>query len=226
MGIYLPAWCFECRDFISKDRVSDSPYLCITCYRKLPFINKSKCLKCGRNHEAMICQEDWAKQISKFHAVFSYEDPVRHWISRLKYSRNLNAGKILQNFVKRWFEENRLDFEEIDVLLTVPVHLFRLKQRGFNQSNYLLNTQRGLKLRSSALRRVRHTSHQAGMSRKERSKNLKGAFRVGMSLKNKKVLLFDDVCTTGQTLSEISSSLVKAGAQQVDVFVLCRTMPS
>ncbi len=224
MTTFFPAWCYECRCYITDKKKSDSRYLCLDCHRTLPFFTKSICLKCGRSHSSTNCNEEWAENISEFQTIFEYKFPVHNWISSLKYSRNLVTGKILQGFVKKWFDEKHEYLENIDVLVSVPVHWARLRYRGFNQSSYLLNPQKILRQDHSILRKTQNTSHQAGMSRTRRESNLKGAFEVTRSLKGKRILLFDDVCTTGQTLAEVSTCLKKAGAECIDVLVISRTI--
>ena len=224
MTSFIPAWCFECRKIIYKTNRSESGYLCQACYGRLPFFDGSACPKCGRSHRSERCEENWGSHISTFLALFKYEEPVHRWISSLKYSRNLTAGKTLQYFIKNWLKNNSDCYKNIDLLISVPVHPLRLRQRGFNQASYLLNKQQHYRLKSSIVKKIRHTSHQAGMTSSERRKNLKNSFKVSGSLKDKNILLFDDVCTTGQTLAEVSSCLKKAGAKRIDVFVLARTI--
>jgi len=224
MTTFFPAWCYECGCYITDKKRSDSKYLCLDCHKTLPFFTKTICLKCGRSHSSINCNEEWAENISEFQTIFEYRNPVHKWISSLKYSRNLVTGKILQGFVKKWFDGKKEYLRDIDLLIPVPVHKARLRSRGFNQSSYLLNTQTALKQEHSIVRKTRNTSHQAGMSRTKRESNLKGVFEVSGAVKGKKVLLFDDVCTTGQTLSEISACLKKAGATCIDALVISRTI--
>jgi ComF family protein len=110
------------------------------------------------------------------------------------------------------------------MVIPIPLHRFRLFNRGFNQAVFLLNKQKVLKLQTSILKKKKRTLQQAGKTRKERKANLKNAFQIVGDVKEKKVLLFDDVCTTGQTLAEASKVLKRAGAEQVDALVLCRSM--
>ncbi|MCP4754886.1 MAG: ComF family protein [Proteobacteria bacterium] len=188
----------------------------------MPFITDPACLKCGLPHDSKGCADDWTEHISRFQAIFAYESPVQKWIGSLKYSRGLIAGKILQDFVKGWFLSNSEYLSKIDILLSVPIHPLRLRQRGFNQAAYLLNTQRRLPNESSLLRKIRRTPHQASLSRADRKKNLRDSFEVAKSLEGKTALLFDDVCTTGQTLGEIAKCLKRAQAERIDVLVLGR----
>lgn len=219
----IPIWCFNCSMFITDNLRSESPYLCQKCYETLPFIDSSICRKCGLSHKTSECHHEWAESISGFHAIFSYQDPVHKWVNSLKYSQNFFAGKVLQRFVQQWFENNSDILEGIDHLLPVPVHLLRLRKRGFNQARYLLNRQKSLPVDSSILVKKKQTPQQAGLSAEERKNHLDGAFEVRKSLEGQGVLVFDDVCTTGQTVGEISRCLYEAGAARVEVLVVCRT---
>jgi ComF family protein len=131
---------------------------------------------------------------------------------------------MLQQFIKEWFFRNNSDLNHVHVLLPIPVHRGRLYQRGFNQAVYLLNKQTQFKVELTLLEKKSRSAPQAGKSRKERKNNLKGVFRVKGEIKNKNVLLFDDVCTTGQTLAEAAKTLRKSGASRVDALVLCRSL--
>ncbi len=220
----FPAWCYECNIYLTTGNSSTSAYLCKTCFANLPEFQSSICLKCGKSHNPTHCTTEWATAITDFYAIYPYHDPISKWISRLKYSRNWTAGRLLQGLVKNWFEEHRQELMDVDCLVPVPLHVSKLFDRGFNQSTYLLNKQRLLKCSGKTVRKMKRTSQQAGRSKKERQANLRGVFKVSSEAENKKLLLFDDVCTTGETLGEISRCLKSAGAKQVDALVLSRNI--
>ncbi len=224
MSVLIPAWCIQCRAFINNRIQSRSPFLCQTCFQNLPQFDPSICLKCGRSHDPKSCQTEWASHIQNFYSVFSYEDPVRAWISSLKYNRNFFTGRMFQLFIRDWFDARQADLRNLDLVIPIPLHRIRLFNRGFNQAIYLLNKQKVLDLKTSVLRKKGHTAQQAGKSRKERKTNLKNTFQVSGDVRGKKILLFDDVCTTGQTLAEASKALKRAGSEQVDALVLCRSL--
>jgi len=224
MHTWLPTWCFDCQKLILKSDRSDTPQLCQRCYQKVPHNTTPGCQHCGLPHESSLCTEKWARQITSFHAVFNYEEPIPRWISSLKYSSSFIAGKILQHFLDNWLTENSTYLETVDILVPIPIHPLRLRRRGFNQTRYLLNNQHQFPLKKTILRRIRQTPHQVGLSRKQREKNLRNAFKVTDSLKGKTVLIFDDVCTTGQTLGEATQVIKQAGAHRIDALVLGRAL--
>ncbi len=220
----IPKWCLECKKFITDHHRSFSPFLCKSCCGELPTINGKVCLKCGGYHNAINCRNDWAKNIADFSAVFPYDDPIKRWVSSFKYSRNIIYGRILRDFVTNWFESSTDRLSHIDMLTPVPMHFTNLNSRGFNQTSFLLSRQKRLKCFETVLRKKNRTSQLAGKSKQERQGILKSVFSIKADVKGKNILLFDDVCTTGQTLSEISNTLNQAGADRIDCLVLCRSM--
>ncbi|MBW2690749.1 MAG: ComF family protein [Deltaproteobacteria bacterium] len=220
----LPAWCFNCRQFIPRPRRSPSHYLCSTCYSQLPIIDRPICSHCGLEHGSDSCRNRWAKNIESFHSIFYYRDPIHSWIVNLKYSAGIFAGRVLRGFVNTWFEENADTIRSLDAVLPVPIHPLRLRQRGFNQTTLLLKSQRVLPLKTSWLKKQRFTSQQAGLTSFERKDNIQGSFMATPHLHSKNILLFDDVCTTGQTLGEICSCMKKAGVGRIHVLTLSRSM--
>lgn len=117
------------------------------------------------------------------------------------------------------------DVSEFNALIPVPLSLSRLRERGFNQSLLLakaLSEKAGIPLIFDGLIKNKKTPPQTGLSAKERSANLKGAFSAERQFPGMKLLLIDDVMTTGATVSECSRELIKAGANEVVVLTLAR----
>ncbi len=179
---------------------------------------------CGLEHWTRSCRKQWAKKIETFHSIFYYQDPIHAWIINLKYSAGFFAGRILRDFVSSWFTEKAESLRSLDAVLPVPIHHLRLRQRGFNQTTFLLKSQNVLPLKTGWLKKKRFTSQQAGLKGRERRDNIKDSFQATPHLHSKNVLLFDDVCTTGQTLGEICACLKKAGTGQIHVLTLSRSM--
>lgn len=161
-------------------------------------------------------------------AVMRFRGVIREAIHQFKYGNQLHWRKVLQ----QWFWAGYLDYPElqnIDLILPVPLHPVRFRTRGFNQARILIE---GLKSQSPAqihilegcLSRVRETVTQTDLDRSERMKNLEGAFQVRKphKIEGKKLLLVDDVLTTGSTVNECAKILKKAGATSVLVFTLAR----
>lgn len=110
------------------------------------------------------------------------------------------------------------------VVVPIPISRSRLRQRGFNQA-LLLARQifPGISISWRLLEKVRETERQASLSLQERRKNIKGAFRASEEAKGRRILLFDDVYTSGSTIEEAARSLMAAGARQVAALTLART---
>jgi len=218
-----PAWCFQCRRFITEELQSPCQSLCLDCVGILPGIEQTYCLACCKQHPFEHCKTVWSDEIGHLRSLFWYQEPLNNWVTQLKYSRNFNAGRVLSELVRLWSLENESYFLKYDFLLTVPLHWRRFLKRGFNQTQYLLSAQNKLKPNTNLIQKIRHTPHQAGKSSREREINLHQSFAVTKKFKGERILLFDDVCTTGQTLKEISRNLMEAGASKIDALVLCKT---
>jgi ComF family protein len=149
-------------------------------------------------------------------------------IHRLKYGRHTSLSQPLSALVRKTFFES-WDGTTVDLLIPVPLHLKRLRQRGFNQAHLLIRgwaKQDGMAFDGLTLSRSRWTEPQTALSRKERKKNIRGAFVVKHPerIRGKKIVLVDDVYTTGSTVNECARVLIKAGAAFVDVLTLARAI--
>lgn len=156
-------------------------------------------------------------------SVFLYNELMKEAVHLFKYSgKSILSRPFGDSLVK-----HHLAKEDYDAILPVPLHIKRLRERGYNQSHLLareLGSAMGIKIDPWLLQRARPTLSQTGMKRKERIKNLKGAFvlRKGASVKGMRLLLIDDVYTTGSTVRECAKVLKKGGAKKVNVLTLAR----
>jgi len=126
------------------------------------------------------------------------------------------------------FARNFLNMKEIDIIVPVPLHKAKQRQRQFNQAHLLaksLSRAFTKKLGNKQLAKIKFGPAQVNLSKAERRRNVKGAFKVkdAASLRNKNVLLVDDVLTTQATANECSKMLLQAGANRVEVFTLARS---
>lgn len=117
----------------------------------------------------------------------------------------------------------------LDVMIPVPLHIRRLRERGFNQAFLLvkeLNRRIGISYEGRVLKKIKDTPVQSSLKKRERRKNLTGVFQVKdtEALKGKSVVLVDDVYTTGATVNECSRTLLKAGAERVAVLTVARAL--
>lgn len=157
-------------------------------------------------------------------------------IHRFKYAGKTQlarpfGGLLLNTFLRYWLDE------AIDLILPVPLHSQKFRYRGFNQSYLMVDCWKTITapnplaatqthLRTDVLSRSKATAPQTGLGRQQRLKNVKGAFSVRFpkAVHARKVLLIDDVYTTGATVDECARSLLEAGAAQVDVLTLARVI--
>ena len=164
-----------------------------------------------------------------FCAAFVYDDTSSKAVFQLKDGAYGNAVYALGNAIADTLAEHGFD-KNADVIIPVPLHSSAKRKRGCNQSELLakqLSEFIGLPVDTSSVVKIRRTAPQKELSRAERIVNLKDAFTVVMpeNIKGKRVILLDDVCTTGSTLSEITKILRNSGASAVYCAACCKTPP-
>jgi len=165
-------------------------------------------------------------------AYGSYESGLRELIHLLKYHQVRPAAGILGRMLAEAVEDLQPLFESREILVVpVPLHSRKLRQRGFNQSELIARSalkkqSAGLVLNAGVLRRCRETQSQIGLSRHQRRENIRGAFAVVKpdEVSGREILVVDDVFTTGTTVSECARILRRAGASKVYVATVARTL--
>jgi len=170
------------------------------------------------------------KRLRQRRAVVSYETIILHAIHQFKYGSNISIGALLASFMAD-FSFPDVDFTDYSLIIPVPLHIKRLRQRGFNQSLILahaLAKKWQIPVNFSLLKRHKFTLTQTGLNKTERKQNIKGAFEVSnkKNIVGENVILVDDVYTTGATINECAKTLTKAGAQKVTVLTLARVLQS
>lgn len=236
IDIIYPPKCPICKEFIQENGPDDNGntfQICHACRSDLREIHSPLCPLCGRPFVAGIdedhlCEECLRKRpfFDTAAAPYFYEGALMTAIHRFKYGHKSfladSLGQLLARFAETWVKRS-------DDLLTVPIplHAKRLRERGFNQSLLLAKHVAGqlnIELDFLCLRRIRYTLPQTGLGKKERRKNVKGAFQLKdpRIVKGRAILLIDDVATTGNTLSECARLLKKSGAGKVLCLVLAR----
>jgi len=156
-------------------------------------------------------------------ALYRYEPPVDHFIRELKFHHDLSMANLLGQSLASVVETIAV---RPDVLVPVPLHPARARQRGFNQAIEISRpVSRVLKIPIDldGVARVRDTASQARLSLPERRRNLRHAFSARRDFTGQRVALIDDVMTTGETAHHLASTLRKAGAAEVTVWVIART---
>jgi ComF family protein len=228
--VYPPA-CLCCREAVGAHGG-----LCAFCWNGVGFIERPFCERLGTPFESdeasgMISLEAAAHPpvFARARAVARYDgDAARGLVSRLKFHDRLELAEPMGRWMARAGAEL---LAEADLLVPTPLHRLRLAARRFNQSAELarvVSRESAVPLESRALERVRRTAPQVGLTRGQRAANLAGAFRVDAAAKERisgrKIVLVDDVVTTGATANAAARALLKAGAARVDLLVFARTV--
>ncbi|RBP04183.1 ComF family protein [Roseiarcus fermentans] len=208
--------------------------LCPRCWRAMRFIERPFCDRLGIPFEQDLGEGLLSPQaiadppvFARARAVARFEDgPARKLVHRLKYSDRAEIARPMA----RWMARAGADIlAEADCLAPVPLHPLRLWRRRFNQAALLareIARATGKPCDAGALRRVKATASQVGLSRAQRAENVQGAFRAadGAALKGRAIVLVDDVLTSGATANAASRALLRAGAARVDVLVFARVV--
>jgi ComF family protein len=219
LDLLFPRWCVGCG--------REGDFICSSCRQSLPRIMSPLCPKCGRPQpSATLCPGclSWQAEINGIRSPFRFEGVIRQAIYELKY-RNLRAiAKLLARLLGDYLVSNPVPGE---ILVPVPLHPKRLRERGYNQSRLLaqeLGKLTNLPVVDDCLVRQRHALPQARTSTvAERRSNVADAFSCrDQRLRGKQVLLIDDVSTSGATLDACARALKGAGAISVWGLVLAR----
>ncbi len=219
LNLLFPQWCVGCG--------KEGALLCISCRNSLPGVMPPLCPRCGRPQSSgILCPScvSWRAEIDGIRSPFRFEGTMRQAIYQLKY-RNLRSlvaplAQLLSDYLAK-------DIVLGDVLVPVPLHRKRLRARGYNQSGLLageLGKLIGLPVVADSLIRRRYVSPQARTSNvEERHSNVADAFTCRDDrLRDRQVILIDDVTTSGATLDACAGALKAAGAASVWGVVLAR----
>lgn len=198
-------------------------WVCGECDAGLPRLAPPWCQRCGApaGLDRCLCS-GLPPSISVLRSVGRYDGWLRHAIVRFKYEEEWARADHLSEALV----EQLVYWQDLDALVPVPLHPERLRRRGYNQSALLAEgaVQRLTVPVLSALRRVRATPHQVGLGADERRRNVEDAFAVleGVELLGKRLVLVDDVVTTGSTLGACATALLAGGAREVRAVTLAR----
>lgn len=228
--ILYPKTCLACKSRVSA--VMDEDLICKTCYSEIKINLPPFCVACGRHLERNnlnknICPACVRNRLH-FDRAFSpcvYDGVTKKLIHEFKYKGKDNLGKPLSKIMINFIKEYSLPLNYLDYIIPMPLHKTKLREREFNQAEILsMYIAREFKkdLASGVLLRHRQTKTQTELRNKERFLNVANSFSVDsrLSLKEKNLLLIDDVLTTGATSSEAALALKNAGAQTVFVLTL------
>jgi ComF family protein len=207
----LPRLCSSCKSKLSLEE----KIVCDDCYSKLKIPNSSFLEEEYQNkfsHPKLI--EDFRAGL-----IFEEESPARKMIHSLKYEKKFGVGIYLGRLVGNVFLDDVKKWEA-DFIIPVPLFSVKKANRGYNQSEFIakgISIELGIPANNKLLKRIRHTETQTKLNSLERRANVQDAFKLkrGAKVKGKRIILVDDVITTGSTVSECAKVLKQAGADKV-----------
>lgn len=227
MDLVLPDICRVCGGAINTGDGLQG--ICGTCFNQVRYRKSNCCRRCGIAYAGHVDSDHFCGSCLQLPPSYSgalsiceYEEPVRGLLHRLKYQSDTSVLPSLATIVNRseWADPAGFDW-----IIPVPLHIDRLRSRGYNQALLLARLLFGSKnacVHPFLLQRVRDTAPQAGLDGGERRMNLRGAFSVSRPelLMGRAVCLVDDVLTTGTTANVCSTVLLGAGVSSVEVVTI------
>ena len=219
--LLFPQYCLLC-----NEKTDCARSLCAVCEWQLPWLGHN-CRCCARPlthlhaHHCGICLSRMPP-IDQTWCCFHYQSPIKQWISQYKFNQQLH----FQTLFTHWLYQKILSANSvIDVIIAVPIHRKRLKQRGFNQCVLIaraLAKLLNLRYEDHLLIRHQHTAAQMTLPAKLRQKNIRGCFQVTQPVEGLKILIIEDIITTGSTIIEAAKTLKASGANAVTVLAIAR----
>jgi ComF family protein len=210
LSLVLPPTCIACETLLAP---TEGLGMCSECWQKMPRWDKS-----------IQPEPELPPFVNSFNAPFLYEDTMQQLITIFKFHDTPEYADAFARFVLHYLPHN---LPENTLVIPVPIHRWRLWERGFNQSDLLaekIAKYKQIPFSRTALLRIKHTPKQTGKSKQDRQKILRAAFQADEAqVKGKHIVLVDDVWTTGSTAHVCAKTLKKAGAEEVHVATLCYT---
>jgi len=226
LSILFPTQCAGCKRYIKDFKYV---YVCPKCYEGLRLLPQRICPVCAKPIQSehadgcMECKER-GNEFSYVLAAGIYEGALKEMIHYMKFNNKKSAAKIAAGFIME-----RVDFKIFagaDMIVAAPLSRDSIAARGYNQTYEvakLLSEKTGIPIVRN-VKKIKETPPQNKLDRKERLKNLKGAFEVKENLAGKTIVVVDDVFTTGATINEIAKTLKKSFAKEVRGLVIARSI--
>lgn len=226
--LFVPSTCLTCDRYVTKQGGC-----CPQCWGKLRFVTNPFCPVMGTPFSVDMGDNFLSAEaiaypppFEKLRTVVLYDELARKLVSSIKYSDRSD----LLHWLANWMEVAGKELiKQTDIIVPIPLHKARLRQRRFNQAGEIANRlakNNNKEFFPEVLVRKKHTHQQVGLSASERERNVQGAFIVPdemkIHLKKKRVLLIDDVYTTGATCKAASRALKRGGASNISVLVFAK----
>lgn len=230
VDIVYPPSCIAC-----QAATGEAQALCPTCWGEMRFIERPYCERLGTPFavdlgDGMVSPAAIADPpvFARARAVCRFDGAARELVHRLKYGDRTDLALTMGRMMT---QAGRELLPEADVIVPVPLHRFRLWTRRFNQAaalSQVVAQRSGVPLAPLALARVKRTRQQVGLTRAQRADNLQGAFKVPTAarpqIEGRRILLVDDVLTTGATGNAAARALLRGGARAVDILTFARVV--
>ncbi|TAK75367.1 MAG: ComF family protein [Gammaproteobacteria bacterium] len=222
----LPPVCILCSHPTAR-----STNICFTCQQSLPIL-PDHCLQCAQFFSGMektpLCHtcHHQPPPFDRTFALFPYQSPITQLIIQLKFQHRLPIAKsfadlLIQRLQTTWYRRQKLP----DLIIPMPLHPHRLRERGFNQAVEIAKPvakKLGIPLDLHGIKRTKHTQAQSALPALERKRNITNAFTAYRDYSGLTLAVVDDVVTTGQTMAECCHVLKQHGARQIDVWCCAR----
>ena len=222
-----PAKCRVCEAFLG---ITSVPYICADCWHDIQFVEPPWCDICGTPDVSGLCDECATDppRYGKLRSVAFYQTTLQQAIHLFKFEKKKIFAPHLMHLIKAHIPIDCC-IADYDFILPVPIHKKRLRERGFNQATLLakgIAQAEGVPVLTDTLVRHRHTVAQSSLGMEARQHNIIGAFEIPNPevIRDKRLLIVDDVFTTGATIREAVNELWKADPAEVDVLTLARTL--
>lgn len=213
--------CFICNNNTQKHGAFAS--ICIGCLSLIKHPHYD-CLRCGvelqSDHSVCGNCQTHPPKFSQVKYVGVYQAPIDLWVKALKFGKDILMSRLFAELMQSLLD----DIEPEYCLMPVPLHVSRLRSRGYNQAYETAKELSKLTNRAldTSLKRTKNTQMQAQLKLNQRAKNVSKAFSLKEKLINRHIVLVDDVMTSGNTLNECAKTLKRAGAQDVKIIVFAR----
>lgn len=229
--LVFPDNCFLCRTFLNS---SHQRQLCPACLQKIPLNIPPFCMLCSRHltvySDDALCNpcRGTKKQYDRAWGVCFYANEMRDLLQAFKYGGKTGLRKTFSQLIHTFIDTYHVPLAQFDLVVPIPLHPVRLRERGFNQAEILsanLCNHYNLRHCTGVLIRQHPTASQTLLDQKQRWTNLQGAFRINASdaIRDKSILLVDDLLTTGATADAAAAALKEAGAAYIGVLTLAIT---
>ena len=222
-----PAKCRVCDSFLG---VASMPYICADCWQKMQFLEPPWCDICGTPNANGLCDACATSppRYGKLRSIAFYHTTLQQAIHLFKFEKKRVFAQPLVQLINTHIPSD-CDITAYDFVLPIPIHRKRLRERGFNQATLLADgiaKAEDIPVLVDTLVRKRHTVAQSSLDSAARQQNIVGAFEVRNPdiISGKRLLVIDDVFTTGATIREAVSELWTADPAEIDVLTLARTL--